>query len=173
MLCHRILLIVSPSVIIDITLTSFKQLHMLFKTLLRWFREKHNMISDPYQSLLLSFIKFLTLSYLHEKVYFGISEPHRKVWSYHKRPTSTENCGGRFMGSYFFMRVARARRRRAATLMKKYEPMIPSSTVFCGGMNRPELNGFLWSSVGNFIVFMILVFHNFMVLVKLVRVRKK
>ena len=27
------------------------------------------------------------------------------------------------MGSYFFMRVARARRRRAATLMKKYEPM--------------------------------------------------
>ena len=77
------------------------------------------------------------------------------------------------MGSYFFMRVARARRRRAATLMKKYEPMIPSLAVFCGGMNRPELNGFLWSSVGNFIVFMILVFHNFMVLVKLVRVRKK
>ena len=27
------------------------------------------------------------------------------------------------MGSYFFMRVAWARRRRAATLMKKYEPM--------------------------------------------------
>ena len=123
MLCHRILLTVSPTMIIEITLTSFKQLQMLFKTRLWWFREKHNIISDPHQSLLLSFIKFSTFSYLHEKVYFGISEPHRKVWSYHKRPTSTENCGGRFMGSYFFMRVARARRRRAATLMKKYEPM--------------------------------------------------
>ena len=49
------------------------------------------------------------------------------------------------MGSYFFMRVAWARRRRAATLMKKYEPMtIPPrknregmtipSRFLCGGM---------------------------------------
>ena len=126
------LLIFSSTVIIEITLISFKQLQMLFKTRLWWFREKHNIISDPHQSLLLSFIKFSTFSYLHEKVYFGISEPHRKVWSYHKRPTSTENCEGRFMGSYFFMRVAWARRRRAATLMKKYEPMMLSLMVFGG-----------------------------------------
>ena len=95
------LLIFSSTVIIEITLTSFKQLQMLFKTRLWWFREKHNIISDPHQSLLLSFIKFSTFSYLHEKVYFGISEPHRKVWSYHKRPTSTENCEGRFIPSRF------------------------------------------------------------------------
>ena len=38
------------------------------------------------------------------------------------------------MGSYFFMRVAWARRRRAATLMKKYEPMVSCLMVFWGGI---------------------------------------
>ena len=42
------------------------------------------------------------------------------------------------MGSYFFMRVAWARRRRAATLMKKYEPMTIPPRKNREGMNLPS-----------------------------------
>ena len=38
------------------------------------------------------------------------------------------------MGTYISMRVARARRRRAATLIDIYVPMLPYLVVFCGGM---------------------------------------
>ena len=51
------------------------------------------------------------------------TELTKKVWSYHKRLTSTENCEGRFMGTYISMRVAARRWRALGTLMKKCEPM--------------------------------------------------
>ena len=78
MLCHRILLIVPPTVIIEITLTTFKQLHILFKTLLLWFGEKRNMVFGPQSVFTTIFLKFLNFSYPHEKVYFGTNWTHQK-----------------------------------------------------------------------------------------------